>query len=62
MVPSYTTFDLGVAQDLRIAGLPATARLTATNMFSRRYIASTGSNTLAMGMPATLRFSVEAGF
>jgi iron complex outermembrane receptor protein len=62
LVPGYTTFDLGASKDLKIAGMPMVARITATNIFSKRYVASTGFNTLAMGMPATVRFTLEAHF
>jgi iron complex outermembrane recepter protein len=62
LVPDYTTFDLGASQDISIAGLPITARVIAVNIFSKRYVASTGSNTLAMGMPAAVRFELETHF
>jgi iron complex outermembrane recepter protein len=62
LVSGYTTFDIGASQNITVAGLPITARVTAANIFSKRYVASTGSNTLAMGMPAAVRFELETHF
>lgn len=57
-VPGYTTLDIGASYTLRIAGLSTIVRLNVNNLLAKRYVASTGSNVFAMGMPRTIRLTL----
>lgn len=61
-VPAYTLFDLGAGYTTPIDGRPTTFRLNAENITGKRYWASTGSLSLAEGVPRTIRFSVGTSF
>ena len=58
-VPGYTTLDLGGSYRTMIADHPTTLRVYATNVTGERYWAATGSNLVAPGLPATVRFSIS---
>lgn len=57
LVPGYTTLDIGGFFGIKIGRVPVTMHVTAQNLLSKRYIASTGSNLLAMGTPMSVRFT-----
>lgn len=59
-VPGYTTLDIGGFYAMRIAGVPVTAHLNAVNLMAKRYVASTGSNLIAMGIPRSIRLTLTA--
>jgi iron complex outermembrane receptor protein len=59
-VPGYTTLDVGTFYRMKIGGIPVTAYLNAANLLSKRYVASTGSNLIAMGIPMSLRLRFTA--
>jgi iron complex outermembrane receptor protein len=59
-VPSYTTLDIGGFYGMKIAGVPVTMHVNAVNLLSKRYVASTGSNLLAMGIPMSVRLTLAA--
>ena len=59
-VPGYTTVDVGGFYGMRIAGVPVTAHLNAVNLLAKRYVASTGSNLIAMGIPRSIRLTLTA--
>ncbi|MES2327223.1 MAG: TonB-dependent receptor [Pseudomonadota bacterium] len=60
-VPGYATVDIGGYYGMKIARAPITVRVNAANLFSKRYVASTGSNLLAMGIPRSFRLTITAG-
>jgi iron complex outermembrane receptor protein len=61
-IPSYTTFDLGVAYSHEIYDHPTTFRINGQNITSKKYWASTGGLFLAESLPSTIKFSVSTSF
>jgi iron complex outermembrane receptor protein len=60
--PSYTTYDLGASYTFSIGDHQLVARVNAQNITGKRYWASVGGNTLATGLPATVKFSLSAQY
>jgi iron complex outermembrane receptor protein len=61
-IPSYTTFDLGVAYRRDVFGHPTSFRINAQNVGKKKYWASTGGLFLAESLPSTIKFSVSSEF
>ena len=62
MVPSYTTYNLGLGYNTEVAGTDTTFRLTWENVGDKRYWGTTGLDFLAQGAPSTVKFSVTTNF
>ncbi|MDB5707334.1 MAG: ligand-gated channel [Sphingomonas bacterium] len=58
-LPGYTLFDLGGSYTFSLAGREMTARVYAQNITDKRYFASTSSNFISYGVPASVKFSLS---
>jgi len=59
-IPAFTLLDFGASYTFNLRGTEMIARVTASNVVGKRYFISTGSNLLAYGPPAAVKFSLLA--